>query len=136
MNEELGHLIRKYRFECGKKAQITVPKGELLAILNAADIGVYLQNSMDVEIKTLQDEVLILGEDLNAVKADRTQLREAYKKDKQRIKKLGFKDLKFLLSCLETGSLVIDPGAGPVVPLDRGSPEAQLLKPPIKDLPF
>ena len=102
---KLGHLIRKWR--CIGETKI--PKEELIRILDAADLGVYLQGSLQ-ECEDQTRSVIAEREaqtrsviaEREAIKKDRTSLRNAYSVDQKKIQDAGFTGLDDVLRSIRT----------------------------------
>ncbi len=92
---DIGHIIRKWR--CQRSDHTPIPQAELLLILDAADMGLYLHDEQKNEVYRLNTELDKVIIEATQIKADRTKLRVDYNGERTRIKELGFKDFDELM---------------------------------------
>lgn len=99
-DEKLGHLIRKYRI-LSDESDINVPIKDLVQILNAADLGLYLKVQSEENMLETKQKLYIVEQNLREVLLDRSALRTAYNNDMTRIEEIGFKGMDEVLTFLE-----------------------------------
>lgn len=76
---KLGHLIRKYRFLMSKAtSHVSIAKAELLRLLDAADLGLYLNVSSPLEIHACEEQTRGVIAEREALKKERATLRGLY----------------------------------------------------------
>ena len=101
----IGQLIRKWRCANTGDGDIMMPCNEMLRILDAADLGLHLQLTTASEIEKYSKALMDTRNELRQVSEERTQLRQEYVMERQKIKDLGFKDLKEILYWVDAAKL-------------------------------
>lgn len=114
MQERLGYLIRGFRFLVGDgvtyQSKVTVDSESLLRVLNAADSGLYLCEHMPRKVGEIEKQLDQAKSDAQQVLNELTASREAYIKDLNRAKAMGFEDIDEMIyyaeQCHEAGHKV------------------------------